>query len=251
MEEIKSTIRIGGMSCAACSARVEKKLNNLPGVKKAQVNLLSNKATTFYDPGIIKLSDLEEAIRQIGYEVLPEEDGNYINATLAIEGMSCAACSARIDKKLNSTPGVVNASVNLLTNLAKVKYDPQLISIDEVEKVVDKLGYPTHWIEQREHPLDSPDKNTEIKNLKLLLVASAVLAFPLILNMLLMIFDIQVTLLHNPYWQLALATPVQFIIGYRFYRSAFLARSSRYLPNSIRVIIVAEASKYILCISPW
>jgi Cu+-exporting ATPase len=244
MEEIKSTIRIGGMSCAACSARVEKKLNNLPGVKKAQVNLLSNKATTFYDPGIIKLSDLEEAIRQIGYEVLPEEDGNYINATLAIEGMSCAACSARIDKKLNSTPGVVNASVNLLTNLAKVKYDPQLISIDEVEKVVDKLGYPTHWIEQREHPLDSPDKNTEIKNLKLLLVASAVLAFPLILNMLLMIFDIQVTLLHNPYWQLALATPVQFIIGYRFYRSAFLALRSGGSNMDVLVVLGTTAAYF-------
>ncbi|ABI68996.1 heavy metal translocating P-type ATPase [Syntrophomonas wolfei] len=244
MEEIKSTIKIGGMSCAACSARVEKKLNNLPGVKQAQVNLLSNKATTFYDPEIIKLSDLEEAIRQIGYEVLPEEDGNYINATLAIEGMSCAACSARIDKKLNSTPGVVNASVNLLTNLAKVKYDPQLISIDEVEKVVDKLGYPTHWIEQREHPIDSPDKNTEIKKLKFLLGASAILAFPLILNMVLMLFDIRVSFLHNPYWQLALATPVQFIIGYRFYRSAFLALRSGGSNMDVLVVLGTTAAYF-------
>ncbi|MDD2511298.1 MAG: heavy metal translocating P-type ATPase [Syntrophomonas sp.] len=244
MQEIKSTIKIGGMSCAACSARVEKKLNNLPGVKQAQVNLLSNKATTFYDPGIIKLSDLEEAIRQIGYEVLPEEDGNYINTTLAIEGMSCAACSARIDRKLNNTPGVVNASVNLLTNLATVEYDPQLISIGEIEKVVDNLGYQARWIEQRDLPADKSGDDAEIKKLQLLLGASAILAFPLILNMILMLFDIRVSFLHNPYWQLALATAVQFIIGWRFYRSAFLALRSGGSNMDVLVVLGTTAAYF-------
>jgi len=244
MEEIKSTIKIGGMSCAACSARVEKKLNNLPGVKQAQVNLLSNKATTFYDPEIIKLSDLEEAIRKIGYEVLPEEDSNYLQAALAIEGMSCAACSARIDKKLNITPGVVNASVNLLTNLATVEYDPQLISLGEIEKVVDNLGYQARWIEQRDLPADKPGDDAEIKKLQLLLGASAILAFPLILNMILMLFDIRVSFLHNPYWQLALATPVQFIIGYRFYRSAFLALRSGGSNMDVLVVLGTTAAYF-------
>ena len=133
MEEIKSTIKIGGMSCASCSARVEKKLNSLPGVTQAQVNLLNNKATILYDPELIKQAELEEAVWQTGYEVLAEEEGKYLNVSLAIEGMSCAACSARIDKKLNSTLGVVNASVNLLTNQAMVKYDPQVISVGEIE----------------------------------------------------------------------------------------------------------------------
>ncbi len=226
MEETKSSIRIEGMSCAACSARVEKKLNSLPGVKQAQVNLLSKKATTLYDPEITDLATLEEAIRQIGFEVLPAEDKHCLDAALAVEGMSCAACSARIDKKLNSIPGVVNANVNLLTNQAMVKYDPQQISLGDIEKAIDKLGYPAHRIEQEESPFAKPTEAAEIHKLKLLLGISALLAFPLILNMFLMLFDIRILFLHNPYWQLALATPVQFVIGYRFYRSAFLALRS-------------------------
>jgi Cu+-exporting ATPase len=116
MENKKSVIKVGGMSCAACSARVEKKLNSLPGVFRAQVNLLNSKATVLYNPELISQSDLEEAVRQTGYEVLAEDKSNYLHIPLAIEGMSCAACSARIDKKLNNTPGIVKATVNLLTN---------------------------------------------------------------------------------------------------------------------------------------
>ena len=242
MEEIKSTIKIGGMSCAACSARVEKKLNSLPGVTQAQVNLLNNKATILYDPELIKQAELEEAVWQTGYEVLAEEEGKYLNVSLAIEGMSCAACSARIDKKLNSTLGVVNASVNLLTNQATVEYDPQVISVSEIEKAVDNLGYQAHWIEKREFKLDSPDDDMETKKLKLLLGASIILAFPLILNMILMLFKVQVPLLHNPYFQIALATPVQFIIGYRFYRSAFLALRSGGSNMDVLVVLGTSAA---------
>ncbi len=242
MEEIKSTIKIGGMSCAACSARVEKKLNSLPGVTQAQVNLLNNKATILYDPELIKQAELEEAVWQTGYEVLAEEEGKYLNVSLAIEGMSCAACSARIDKKLNSTLGVVNASVNLLTNQATVEYDPQVISVSEIEKAVDNLGYQAHWIEKREFKLDSPDDDMETKKLKLLLGASIILAFPLILNMILMLFKVQVPLLHNPYLQIALATPVQFIIGYRFYRSAFLALRSGGSNMDVLVVLGTSAA---------
>jgi len=242
LEEIKSTIKIGGMSCAACSARVEKKLNSLPGVTQAQVNLLNNKATILYDPELIKQAELEEAVWQTGYEVLAEEEGKYLNVSLAIEGMSCAACSARIDKKLNSTLGVVNASVNLLTNQATVEYDPQVISVSEIEKAVDNLGYQAHWIEKREFKLDSPDDDMETKKLKLLLGASIILAFPLILNMILMLFKVQVPLLHNPYFQIALATPVQFIIGYRFYRSAFLALRSGGSNMDVLVVLGTSAA---------
>ncbi len=242
LEEIKSTIKIGGMSCAACSARVEKKLNSLPGVTQAQVNLLNNKATILYDPELIKQAELEEAVWQTGYEVLAEEEGKYLNVSLAIEGMSCAACSARIDKKLNSTLGVVNASVNLLTNQATVEYDPQVISVSEIEKAVDNLGYQAHWIEKREFKLDSPDDDMETKKLKLLLGASIILAFPLILNMILMLFKVQVPLLHNPYLQIALATPVQFIIGYRFYRSAFLALRSGGSNMDVLVVLGTSAA---------
>ncbi len=223
MENKKSVIKVGGMSCAACSARVEKKLNSLPGVFRAQVNLLNSKATVLYNPELISQSDLEEAVRQTGYEVLAEDKSNYLHIPLAIEGMSCAACSARIDKKLNNTPGIVKATVNLLTNRAIVEYNPQFISISEIEQVVNDLGYHAHWMDSRESTVNNPADGGELRKLRRLLIISMFLAFPLIFNMLLMLFDIKASLLSNPYFQLALATPVQFGLGFRFYRSAFLA----------------------------
>mgnify|MGYP000908856940 FL=1 len=165
-----------------------------------------------------------------------------IKSTIKIGGMSCAACSARIDKKLNSTPGVTNATVNLLTNQAVVEYNPQVINVGEIEKVVDSLGYSAHWIDKREFQVDIPDEDAEIKKLKLLLGASIILAFPLILNMILMLFNVRVPILHNPYLQLALATPVQFIIGYRFYRSAFLALRSGGSNMDVLVVLGTSAA---------
>ena len=165
-----------------------------------------------------------------------------IKSTIKIDGMSCAACSARIDKKLNNTAGVTHANVNLLTNQALVEYDPQVISIGEIEKVIDNLGYQAHRIDKETLPVDSTGDDAEIKKLKLLLVTSIILAFPLILNMVLMLFEIQISLLHNPYLQMALATPVQFIIGYRFYRSAFLALRSGGSNMDVLVVLGTSAA---------
>jgi len=165
-----------------------------------------------------------------------------IKSTIKIDGMSCAACSARIDKKLNNTAGVTHANVNLLTNQALVEYDPHVISIGEIEKVIDNLGYQAHRIDKEALPVDSTGDDAEIKKLKLLLVTSIILAFPLILNMVLMLFEIQISLLHNPYLQMALATPVQFIIGYRFYRSAFLALRSGGSNMDVLVVLGTSAA---------
>ncbi|MFY9213681.1 MAG: copper ion binding protein, partial [Tissierellaceae bacterium] len=100
MAKKKIDIDVMGMTCAACSARVEKALNKQEGVDKAVVNLLSNKATVEYDDESIKGEDLIQVIEKTGYEV-PS-----IKKTLLIEGMTCAACSTRVEKVLNRLDGV-------------------------------------------------------------------------------------------------------------------------------------------------
>jgi P-type Cu+ transporter len=111
----KQTIKIGGMSCAACATRIEKGLNRLPGVKTANVNLAIEKATVEFDDKIADAAALDGVVEKLGYTVIKEEEKAQNKVALTITGMSCAACSARIEKKLGRTPGVKTANVNLTT----------------------------------------------------------------------------------------------------------------------------------------
>jgi Cu+-exporting ATPase len=150
--------------------------------------------------------------------------------SLKISGMSCAACSAKIERKLNKQGGVVKANVNLATEKASIEFDPTEIKISEMIKVVQALGYDAVKTEDLTKDSEKELREKEIRNLKISLVTSALLSSPLLLAMVLGIAGIEfswLSFLHNPYFQLAVATPVQFIIGFRFYKHAFYALRAR------------------------
>ena len=98
-EQKKTTIGITGMTCAACANRIEKNLNKLDDVE-ANVNVTTEKATISYNPESTSADDLTKTIEKTGYGVLNE------TAELDVIGMTCAACSNRIEKVLNRTDGV-------------------------------------------------------------------------------------------------------------------------------------------------
>ena len=118
-EEKSVNIGITGMTCAACSTRIEKSLNKMDGVE-AQVNLAMENAKIQYNQDQVKSSDIQERISKLGYDVLKE------TLELDIYGMTCAACSTRIEKVLNKMEGVHLASVNLANEIAHIEYYPGL-----------------------------------------------------------------------------------------------------------------------------
>ena len=218
MAKKKIDIDVMGMTCAACSARVEKALNKQEGVDKAVVNLLSNKATVEYDDESIKGEDLIQVIEKTGYEV-PS-----IKKTLLIECMTCAACSTRVEKVLNRLDGVSKASVNLSTNKALVEFPSGAVDVETLIRAVEKAGYEADLEEERDVDREKELREKEIKSLKTSFIVSAILSIPLFSAM---FFHMAGTdnalsnILNNGWFQLVLATPVQFIIGYRFYRGAY------------------------------
>ena len=107
------SLPIEGMTCASCVARVEKALRKLPGVSEVSVNLTTEAASVRAAPAI-GLADLRGAIEKAGYSV------GQSSVTLAVEGMTCASCVARVEKALLRVPGVVSAEVNLATETATV-----------------------------------------------------------------------------------------------------------------------------------
>ncbi|MEN6584998.1 MAG: copper ion binding protein, partial [Sulfuricella sp.] len=127
---------VAGMTCAACSTRLEKNLNKLPGVK-ANINLAAEKAQIEYDPDQATPESLIQAIAKTGFSVPPQQ------LQLSLEGMTCAACATRIENVLNRIEGVT-ATVNFATETAHISYIPGTTNPELLIAAVSKTGYGAH-----------------------------------------------------------------------------------------------------------
>lgn len=203
---------IKGMTCAACSTRIEKVLNKMDGVD-ARVNLAMENAAVEYDPEKVHIDEITSKIDQLGYGVEVEKK------ELDVYGMTCAACSTRIEKVLNKMPGVSSATVNLANETASVEYTPGIADLDEIIGKIKKIGYDAK-VRQDENKEEK--KEAELKKKRMKLYISTLLSLPLLYTMADHLFNLYVPeLLMNPWVQMALASPVQFIIGWQFYVGAY------------------------------
>ena len=132
------TLSLGGMTCAACAGRIEKTVRKIQGVSAASVNLASEKLFVEYADAQT-LTSIKDAVVKIGYQVLDKPHGSAV--TIPIGGMTCAACSARVEKALNKLEGIETATVNLATEKATVLYNPQVIRISAIKEAIEKAGY--------------------------------------------------------------------------------------------------------------
>lgn len=238
----KETLKIAGMSCAACAARIEKRLSRLDGVKSANVNLSLERATVEYDDSVTNRDELEKVVTKLGYSVIKEKTTK--KAVLNVRGMTCASCAARIEKKLLRTDGVTTAAVNLATEKATVEYDPAKIKVSDIIKAIESLGYKAEREEEVTYDAEREQREREIRNLKYSLIASIILTSPLLLSMIFSMFGIDIAFLHNPYFQLAIATPVQFIIGFRFYKHAYFALRSKSANMDVLIAMGTSAAYF-------
>ncbi|HCC07200.1 MAG TPA: cadmium-translocating P-type ATPase [Clostridiales bacterium] len=147
--------------------------------------------------------------------------------TYKISGMTCASCSARIDKRLNKVDGVQSATVNLATEKATIEFDDEKLKDSDVVKIIVDLGYGAQIEENVNSDREKEQREEEIRKLRRSLIISVVLSSPLIVAMISALLNINLGLLHNGYFQLIIATPVQFILGFRFYKNAYHSLKSK------------------------
>jgi Cu+-exporting ATPase len=204
------TLPILGMTCASCVGRVEKALNALHSVH-ASVNLASESATIQFDPLATSAAQLVRAIEDAGYDVGQE------TFALKIGSMTCASCVSRVEKALSAVPGVTKAVVNLATESAHVEATAGLTHQDQLIKAVEDAGYEAELIvdSAKDQALAEAKDTAQRQRETLRMSAALVLAAPLLLPML--GYDIA------GWVQFLLATPVQVIIGARFYVAAWKA----------------------------
>lgn len=142
------------------------------------------------------------------------------NVNLDIKGMTCASCVGRIEKVLKKDAGIQSASVNLATEKAKIEFDPSQIDVKRIIEIITKAGYEANVSSKTKS-----SKQEELKKEKWLIILSSLLTLPLALPMVFEPFGYH--LMPSPWIQILLATPVQFYIGARFYKSAWSAIKAR------------------------
>lgn len=213
----KVVFKVSGMTCAACSSRIEKRLNRVEGVKSAAVNLAVEKATVEYDVNRVSPEQLIEVIRDTGYDVVLDK------VELRLKGMTCAACAARLEKALNRLDGVVKAAVNFAMGNATVEYNASQVTVRDMIKAVQRAGYDAEEKTREDEDIEKKERERELRQLRGLFIMSAILSFPLVAAMVFHLIGSPIEILHNPWVQMSLATPVQFVVGYRFYKGAYHA----------------------------
>ncbi|TSA85520.1 copper-translocating P-type ATPase [Deinococcus detaillensis] len=243
-----ATLEIGvqGMTCASCVGRVERGLKKVDGVEDATVNLATERATVRFDAAQTDAKTLIAKVRDVGYEPITAE------LDLPITGMTCANCVGRVERALSKVDGVLSASVNLASERAHIQYLPASTTPGQLKTAVREAGYGVLETEAGEAGVDTQRaaREAEVSHLRSQVVFSAVFAVPLLLlamlPMLVPALDaalmraVPMTALN---WiMLALAAPVQFGPGRRFYRLGWASLKHRSPDMNALVMIGTSAA---------
>ena len=206
---------VEGMTCAACVTRLEKTLSRVPGVHDVTVNLALERASLQVDTGATGFEALADAVNSAGFSVARE------NLTFAVRGMTCAACATRVEKALRRTPGVLEASVNLVRERASIDIVRGQVRSEDVANALERAGYSASFDPVEPETETQLDEEKAIKERRIVIL-SAALTTPLVLGMMFQVLGYE-DLHVMPAFEVLIATPIQFVIGARFYRGAFNA----------------------------
>lgn len=244
VEEGRVAFGISGMNCAGCASRAEKALKALPGLEDARVDFATERAIVMSDR--VPANDIKTAIDNAGFHAEQSE------LELDVGGMTCAGCASNVEKALNAVPGVISADVNLALERAHVVWLGHDVLTKALVEAVEDAGYRAEsraTDAERRRQQTAQQAEEEAKRLKhetAMVVISVLLSAPLLAMMVLPPLGLQY---HVPAWlQLALAAPVQFWIGGRFYVGAY--RSLKAGSGNMDVL-VALGTTAAFALSTW
>ena len=171
----KKSLKIEGMTCAACAKAVERVTRKLDGVIESNVNLATEKLNIDFDEEKLKLQDIKNAIEKAGYKAID----NTVSKTIKIEGMTCAACAKAVERVTRKLDGVVESNVNLATEKLTISYEADKLRLSEIKKAIEKAGYKAVE-EVVSVDTDKEKKEKEISVLWKKFIAAAIFTVPLL-----------------------------------------------------------------------
>lgn len=241
-ESTKKKVKIGvtGMTCAACSATVERSLNKREGVDSAVVSLATNEAVVTFDPTLINESELVDAIESVGYDVRLEK------VELVVIGMTCASCAMNVENALKKVDGVISAAVNIATRKATVEFNPGLVNVPILEKAIKDVGYDIEKsIEEDALSQRRRIEREERLHYRNRLIVGAIFTTPLIVFMFIDLGIVDFMMRESVrYSSLALASIVFFYVGWPFFKSAYKALT-HFTTNMDVLVSIGSSAAYV------
>lgn len=213
-------LRISGMTCAMCVQTIEKALKNVDGVISTSVNLGNEKATVVYDPSRTDPEELQKTIESAGYGVVNE------HAALKIGGMTCATCVNTIENALRKKQGIASVNVNLGAEKAYVTFNPSMLTVMDMKKAIEDVGYQYLGLEGEEtEELEKKARARDLRDKRNRFVLGFAIGLPLMVIMYLHVhlpFDMA-------YFMLVVSTPAFFYVSLPIFKAAYRALKNRSL----------------------
>ena len=214
------SLPVTGMTCANCATTIERNLRKLEGIDQAQVNLANERVTLEYHPELLGAASIVKRVKDIGYGIAT------VNSVLPITGMTCANCATTIERVLNKLDGVVSANVNLATEKATVEYIAGVIGQADLIAAIERAGYGVVAVEAEQNleDVEQAARQAEISDQTRKFWVGVAFALPLFLLSMGRDFGVLGMWGHQPWMNwlfLALATPVQFYVGWDYYVGGF------------------------------
>ena len=244
---------ITGMTCANCSATVGDALESLDGVVEANANFATDEGSVEYDPDEVSLEEIYEAIEDAGYGAVSD------TVTIGISDMTCANCVQTNETALENTPGVIAAEANFATDEAQVRYNPADTSLDALYDAIESAGYSP--VREDGDDSDSGEdardaaRQAEIRKQLRLTLFGAVLSAPLLFflaeKFLLGGGVLPETILGIEFgWaEFLLATPVQLVLGWPFYKNSYNALVNNKRANMDVLIALGSTTAYVYSVA--
>ena len=251
METRTAHLDVTGMTCANCSQTVGEALESLDGVREANVNFATDEGSVEYDPDEVTLREIYDAIEGAGYGAVSE------TVTIAISDMTCANCADTNETALEAVPGVVEAEVNYATDEAQVRYNPADTDREAMYDAIEDAGYSPVREEGDESGGDARDaaREAEIRKQLRLTLFGAALSAPLLFflaeKFILGGGVVPETLFGVEFgWvEFALATPVQVVLGWPFYKNSYKALVKNGRANMDVLIALGSTTAYVYSVA--
>ena len=251
----KISIGVTGMHCASCALTIERSLSHAKGVKSANVNFANEHANIEFDPAKTNETELMKAVKKTGYGVIEATENNkelevgeakkgIATAKFKVIGMHSPHCAGIVSRALSKVKGIVKYDVDFPNERATITFNTAIIDANKIIKAIKNSGYEA--FEEKEEFVDREKKarEHEINALKIKFVVGAILSIPIFIGSFPEFFGFAPQILQNPFLLLVLATPVQFYVGWQFYRGAWIALRN-FTADMNTLIAVGTSAAYI------